>query len=178
MVRPAVIAFLTLVISCPATLAAEPSAPEVPKVPEVIAVPTGHKPLFKFEARGVQIYKAVEREGKLAWDLEMPLAELFDGKTRAGCHYDLPPAWEAADGSKVVKSGDAKSAKAPADDDIPWLLVPVKAAEGKEGKFSPVVYIQRLQTEGGKPPAELPKRVGSKIGVPYKAVYYFYAKAD
>jgi hypothetical protein len=152
-----------------------------PAVPSEIAVPRGHKLLFKLEAKGVQIYKAVE--GKLdmvEWVLEAPLADLFKRQVRkAGHHYDNPPAWEAADGSKVIKSGDAKSAPAPGrNEDIPWLLVKVKAADGKGGTFSPVVYIQRLQTEGGKAPAELPRRVGTKVGVAYKAVYYFYSKAE
>jgi hypothetical protein len=140
----------------------------------------GHKLLFKFEAKGVQIYKAmVDKAGKPEWVLEAPLADLFDGKAKAGCHYDSPPSWEAADGSKVVKSGDAKPAKAPNDKaDISWLLVKVKAEEGNEGTFSPVVYIQRLETEGGKAPADRPKRLGTKVGVAYRAVYYFYAKAE
>lgn len=155
--------------------------PTVPDVPKEIAVPPGHKLLFKVEGKGVQIYKAVAgKSGTPEWVLEAPLADLFECKGgKAGCHYDNPPSWEAADGSKVVKSGDAKSAPAPnPKEDIPWLLVKVKAEDGKAGTFSPAVYIQRLQTEGGKAPAELPKRVGTKVGVAYKAVYYFYGKAE
>ena len=151
-----------------------------PDVPKEIAVPPGHKLLFQFEARGVQIYKAAAgTTGKLEWVLEAPLADLLDDQGRkAGCHYDNPPSWEAADGSKVVKSGDARSAAAPnPKTDIPWLLVKVKAQEGLEGIFSPVVYIQRLQTEGGKAPAESPKRVGTKVGVRYRAVYHCYGEA-
>src|SRR5208337_3399265 len=80
-----------------------------------IAVPPAHKLLFKVEGKGVQIYKAVEgKSGTPEWVLEAPLADLFECKGgKAGCHYDNPPSWEAADGSKVVKSGDAKSAPAP-----------------------------------------------------------------
>jgi len=155
--------------------------PTVPDVPKEIALPPGHKLLFKVEGKGVQIYKAVEgNSGTPEWVLEAPLADLFESNGgKAGYHYDNPPAWEAADGSKVVKSGDAKSARATnPKKDIPWLLVKVKAEEGKAGTFSPVVYIQRLQTEGGKAPAELPKRVGTKVGAAYRAVYYFYGKAE
>src|SRR6516162_6843355 len=145
--------------------------PAVPDVPKEIAVPPGHKLLFKVEAKGVQIYKAVEgKGGALEWVLEAPLADLFEEKGgNAGWHYE-GPSWEAVDGSKVVldKTEDVKSAKAPKlKQDIPWLLLKVKAAEGKEGKLSPAVYIQRLQTEGGKAPGELPKRVGTKSGVEY-----------
>jgi hypothetical protein len=160
---------------------ASPAQPAVPGVPKEIAVPPGHKLLFKAEARGVQIYKAVEgKGGALEWALEAPLADLFGEKGgKAGWHYE-GPSWEAVDGSKVVrdKTEDVRSTPAPKPkQDIPWLLLKVKAAEGKEGKLSPAVYIQRLQTEGGKAPAELPKRVGTKVGVEYKAVYYFYGQA-
>ena len=113
--------------------------PTVPDVPKEIAVPPGHKLLFKVEGKGVQIYKAVEcKSGTPEWVLEAPLADLFECKGgNAGCHYDNPPSWEAADGSKVVKSGDAKSAPAPnPKEDIPWLLVKVKAEEGKAGTFT------------------------------------------
>jgi hypothetical protein len=155
--------------------------PAVPVVPKEIAVPPGHKLLFKVQAKGVQIYKAVQgKGGTLEWAPEAPLADLFEEKGgNAGWHYE-GPSWEAVDGSKVVldKTEDVKSAKAPKlKQDIPWLLLKVKAAEGKEGKLSPAVYIQRLQTEGGKAPGELPKRVGTKAGVEYKAVYYFYGQA-
>ncbi len=151
----------------------------VPDLPKQIAVPAGHQLLFQLEGKGVQIYKAVEgKSGALGWEFEAPLADLFGAAgSKEGRHYNNPPAWEAADGSKVVKL-DAKPAPAPnPTKDIPWLLVKVKAEEGKTGTFSPVAYIQRLQTEGGKAPAEIPKRVGTKVGVAYKAVYYFYGKA-
>jgi hypothetical protein len=167
-----------LAILLPVASQGQPARPDVPKE---IAVPPGHKLLFKVEAKGVQIYKAVEGNGgALEWVLEGPLANLFEEKGRkAGWHYE-GPSWEAVDGSKAVrdKTEDVKSAPAPKpNQDIPWLLLKVKAAQGKEGKFSPAVYIQRLQTEGGKAPGELPKRVGTKVGVEYKATYFFYGQA-
>jgi hypothetical protein len=167
---------LTLVLLSSASLA----QPAVPDVPNQIAVPKGHQLLFKLEAKGVQMYKAVEKSGKLEWEFEAPLADLLDAKGgKAGYHYE-GPSWEAADGSKAVrdKAEDVKSAPAPnAKEDIPWLLLKVKAEADKDGAFSPTVYIQRLQTAGGKAPTELPKRVGTRVGVAYKAVYYFYGQA-
>jgi hypothetical protein len=162
--------------------AAPPAAPAAQDVPKEIAVPPGHKLLFKLEARGVQIYKAVEgKAGKPEWALEAPLADLFEGAGgKAGWHYD-GPSWEATDGSKAVrdKTAEVKSAPAPnPKDDVPWLLVKVKAAEGTAGRLSPAVYVQRLQTAGGKAPVRGPKRVGTKVGMTYKAVYYFYGKAE
>jgi hypothetical protein len=176
--RPAVLWAASSAILLPLAALAQPTVPAVPKE---IAVPPSYKLLFKMEARGVQIYKAVEaRPGKLEWVLEAPLADLLgDQGAKAGSHYD-GPSWEAADGSKVVrdKAEEVKSAPAPNPQaDIPWLLVKVKAAEGKDGTLSPTVYVQRLQTVGGKAPAESPKRAGTKVGLAYRAVYYFYGKA-
>jgi len=153
--------------------------PALSELQQKIVVPPGHKLLFKLKAKGVQIYKAAEGEsGALGWVLEAPLANLFDGNGQnAGHHYDSPPAWESTDGSKVIKS-DAKSAPAPKPTDIPWLLVKVQSEKGTVGTFSPVDYIQRLDTEGGKAPAALPKRVGTKIGMAYQATYYFYGHVE
>jgi hypothetical protein len=156
--------------------------PAVPNVPKEIAVPPGYKLLFKLEAKGVQIYKTVKGAGGvLEWVPDAPLADLFEEKSgKAGWHYE-GPSWEAVDGSKVIrdKTIDLKSAPAPKNpkQDIPWLLVKVKTAEGKDGKLSHVVYIQRIQTKGGKAPVERPWRVGTKAGVEYKAEYYFYGEA-
>lgn len=153
-----------------------------PDVPKDVAVPPGHKLVAKLGAKGVQIYKAVEaKPGQLEWALEAPLADLWDGKGgRAGYHYE-GPAWEATDGSKVVwdKAQKVKAVPAPgAKEDIPWLLIKVKVEGDKAGAFGPVVFVQRLQTAGGKPPGDAPKRAGTKIGVAYRAVYCFYSKVQ
>ena len=62
--------------------------PPVSDVPKEIALPPGCRLLFKVEARGVQIYKAVEgKSAKLEWVLEAPLADLFEEKGgKAGWH--------------------------------------------------------------------------------------------
>ncbi len=154
-------------------------------VPEEIRVPAGHQLVCKMEAKGVQIYESVVgKNGALEWKFEGPLADLSDQAAgKLGIHY-YGPSWEAVDGSKVKKDDDkkAKSVDAPKKaTDLPWLLVPVKsddAANAKPGTLSNVVYVQRLSTSGGKAPAALPKRAGSKIAVPYTAEYYFWAKAE
>ncbi|OWK35128.1 DUF3455 domain-containing protein [Fimbriiglobus ruber] len=152
-----------------------------PDAPKELAVPVGHTLVATVKAKGVQVYKAVEgKTGKWEWILDGPLADLSDeqGK-RVGRHYD-GPAWEAADGSKVVRDTAEAVKQSPAPDpkaDIPWLLVRVKAADDTPGAFAGVVYIQRLNTAGGKAPADAPKRAGTKIGVPYTAVYQLWAKA-
>src|SRR5262249_36089216 len=144
--RPGVVWLAAVGLLLPVASRGGPAGPDVQKQ---IAVPPGYKLLFKREAKGVQIYKAeVAESGKLEWVPEAPLADLFDDKGgKAGYHYE-GPSWEAPDGSKLVrdKAEDVKSAPAPnPEEDIPWLLLKVKAAEGKAGSFSPAVYIQRLK---------------------------------
>jgi hypothetical protein len=153
-----------------------------PEVPSELRVPPGHKLLVRAEAKGVQIYKSVEgKDGKLEWALEAPLADLFssEGK-KLGSHYE-GPSWESMDGSKVTRDkGQAvQMAAAPnAQEDIPWLLIKVQAEGDKQGTFNQVVYIQRVNTKDGKAPAEAPIRVGTKVGVAYRATYYCYGRAD
>jgi hypothetical protein len=159
--------------------------PKPVEVPEPIKVPEGHRLVAEYKAKGVQVYRAVAgKDGNLAWEFLEPIAELIDtDSAKAGSHYS-GPAWEAADGSKVIKEADKKvqSADAPKQDrDLPWLLIPVKAddlKDAKPGRFTKVVYVQRIETSGGLAPKELPKRAGTKIAVPYTAVYYFWAKAE
>jgi hypothetical protein len=154
-----------------------------PQVPAQVKVPIGHKFLFKVKAKGVQIYKsAAGKDGKPEWVFEAPLADLFGSHgMKVGCHYE-GPSWEASDGSTVKKSAEKDAVKiADAPDgskDIPWLLIQVRAEKDKAGAFSRTTYIQRLDTRGGKAPAQAPVRTGTRIGVPYTAVYCFYGRTE
>ena len=118
-------------------------------------------------AKGVQIYEC--RDAK--WAFVAPDAELFDraGK-KIGTHY-AGPAWEAADGSKVVGAVKARS-DAPQAGAIPWLLLSTKSVGG-EGSFSKVTSIQRVSTTGGVAPMG-GCEAGAKARVPYTANYYFF----
>ena len=174
MIRAIGLAFSVAGLALSALSAAEPD------VPKDVAVPDGHKLVASVKAKGVQVYKAVEgKSGGLEWTLEGPLADLSDEKgSRVGWHYD-GPAWEATDGSKMVRDAAEAVKQAPAPDPkaaIPWLLVKVKVADDKPGEFAGVVYIQRLNTAGGRAPADPPKRIGTRVGVPYTAVYQLWAK--
>ncbi len=91
------------------------------------------------------------------------------------------PTWEALDGSSSV--GDAVNAKhfqSPDPDAIDWLLVPAKMTTGS-GRFSHVNYVQRLNTDGGRPRAEGCNQAKSQtdvLVVEYSAQYLFYDPAD
>ncbi len=150
------------------------------EIPKDIAVAAGHKDVLTVKAKGVQIYKSVaDKDGKLVWVLDGPLAELTDAKgTRVGCHFE-GPSWETADGSRLVRD-EAEKPKSVSkrNSDIPWLLIRVKSDDAKPGALTKVVYVQRIETSGGKAPADAPKRAGTKIGVPYEAKYVFFAPTE
>jgi hypothetical protein len=149
----------------------------VPVVPEMLKVSPNEALSFAAEAKGVQIYECRARKddaSKFEWVFKAPDADLFDrqGK-RIGRHY-AGPTWEAIDGSKVV--GEAKAREPSTDANaVPWLLLVARKHEGN-GVFSRVTSIQRLETVGGKAPAQGcdQSSQGNEARVPYTAVYYFY----
>jgi uncharacterized protein DUF3455 len=128
-------------------------------------------------AKGVQIYECRPRkeDGTLTWVFVAPQADLFDRRgNKIGTHY-AGPAWEAADGSKVVGAVKAR-ADAPQAGAIPWLLLSTKSVAG-EGAFSKVSSIQRVSTTGGVAPAGACAEAGATARVPYTADYYFFKGA-
>ena len=143
--------------------------------------PTGYKLLFTAKARGVQIYTSVaEASAPAKWVLEAPLATLNGDHGKLTIHHYAGPSWEAGDGSKVVRDKDTpvKSVPAPhAAADIPWLLIKV-SPDPAAGSLSKVGFVQRIETHGGVAPAQAPIRPDTKIGVPYTAIYAFYAKVE
>ena len=125
-----------------------------PDVPDAIAVPAGQQVAFFVHAKGSQIYTCqAGADGKFAWTLKGPDAELTDRKAVA--HID---------------SLDS--------DSIPWLLVNVESHAGKSGMLTNITTIQRVHTHGGKPSAddacdESHKDAETKSE--YRADYYFFA---
>jgi hypothetical protein len=142
--------------------------PDLSDYPE-LKVPAGNKLYYHAYAEGVQIY----RWDGVAWAFEGPMAFLYDGECDddlVGYHYE-GPTWESESGSYVV---GAVLKRVTADPDaIPWLLLEATETGGR-GVFKRTTYIQRVNTEGGKAPAEPGDYVGEEAWVPYTADYYFY----
>ncbi|HWH40598.1 MAG TPA: DUF3455 domain-containing protein [Usitatibacter sp.] len=164
-----------------ATLAfASSQSRSVRSVPVVVAElmpPKDEVLLLRAFAEGVQIYECVRGEAALQWKFVAPEAELTDDLGHViGTHY-AGPTWESTDGSKVagkvVSSVDAADPGA-----IPHLLIRASGHEGS-GVFTKVRSIQRLQTNGGRAPAQACREadVGQKTRVRYHATYYFYGDA-
>jgi hypothetical protein len=147
-----------------------------PDVPSAIAVPSGLAPVLFVHAKGSQIYTcAAGTDGKFAWTLKAPDAELKDRKDKVIGQHSAGPTWELKDGSKVTGKAAAHVDSLDADS-IPWLLVNVVTNSGK-GQLANVTAIQRVHTHGGKPGNdacdESHKDAESKSA--YTADYYFFA---
>jgi len=144
-------------------------------IPDALQVPEGNVLLLRAYGRGIQKYTPPVSATSRA----VPHAILLEGDGDEGdlvaIHF-AGPTWEALDGSSVV--GDAANAKhftAPDPDGVDWLLLPAKLTSG-DGLFSRVTYIQRLYTDGGKPPADCCDQPDSQteVLVEYSAQYLFY----
>jgi hypothetical protein len=160
---------------------AQKDAPQnevAPDVPDAIAVPAGQQVVLFAQGKGSQIYTCqAGTDGKFAWTLKGPDAELLDRKEKVIGQHSVGPTWKLKDGSEVT--GKAAAHVDPLDaDSVPWLLVNVVSNAGK-GSLAGVTTIQRVHTHGGKPPAdgcdESHKDAETKSA--YTADYYFFAPA-
>lgn len=147
-----------------------------PQVANSLKVPAGQVLRLEGKATGVQIYecKKADNANKFAWTLKAPEADLFNDQGKKIIKHYGGPTWEANDGSKVVGAVKA-SANSPEAGAISWLLLQAKSNDGN-GSLSKVTYIQRVNTVGGKAPAQGcdQAHTGAQVRVNYKADYFFW----
>jgi hypothetical protein len=161
--------------SCPATWTAEPS------VNALIAVPSeGGIVLLHAAGVGTQNYVCTMGldGGPAGWTLLGPMAELKDCDD-AGIGHHFPseggsayPEWQTNDGTYVIGHKLDPFTPDGGTDSVPWLLLQAVDAGGP-GTLRQVAYIQRLDTDGGDPPA-MECEAGATVQIPYAADYYFY----
>ena len=155
-----------------------PQKESPPDVPDAIQVPAGEEVVLYAHATGWQIYTCqTASDGKFAWALKAPEADLHDRADKVIGKHFAGPTWKLKDGSEVKGKAAAKVDSLDPDS-IPWLRVEVVENAGK-GLLSNVNLIQRVRTQGGQPPAD-----GCDAAHPaaesrsrYTADYYFYAPA-
>src|SRR5258708_1988692 len=146
-------------------------------VPENLKVPATQTLSVVAQATGVQIYECAASKTdptRFEWAFKAPEAQLVDNAGKSiGKHY-AGPTWESNDGSKAVGEVKARD-DGPDANAIPWLLLSAKSAEGN-GIFGKTQSVQRLNTVGGKAPADgcSQAEVGKVARVPYRATYNFY----
>lgn len=158
---------------------ASPQGIPRPDVPEKIQAPAGEQVVLKVHASGSQIYVCQQgTDGKSAWNLKAPEAELRDDQGKIIGHHFAGPTWKHNDGSEITGKAVAR-VDAPDPNSIPWLLLNVTGHSGN-GVLSSVTSVQRIHTKGGQPPAATEcdaARQGSEAKSSYTADYYFFAPA-
>lgn len=151
-------------------------AAEPTDVPAALKVGPGQSLLLQAHGAGDQVYICKpSADGKNAWTLKMPDAQLTDtdGKT-VGRHF-AGPTWESTDGSRV-QGKPAANVPSPDAQSVPWLLLNATSHEG-QGVMTSVTQIQRLHTTGGKAPQTGcdDAHTNAETRVAYQADYYFYS---
>ena len=149
-----------------------------PDVPDAIQAPAGLEVVVYAHATGSQIYTCqAGADGKFAWTLKAPDAELRDRQDKVIGQHSAGPSWKLKDGSEITGKAAAHIDSLDADS-IPWLLVNVVSHTGN-GLLSSVTTIQRVHTHGGKAPGEGCDAVhlNAETKSSYTADYYFYAPA-
>jgi len=148
-----------------------------PKIPDELKVPAGEKLVLQAHATGYQIYTCKgQGEGAPKWELKAPDAQLHDRKGAVIGQHFAGPTWKHKDGSEVKGKASAH-VDSPDASSIPWLLVSAIGHSG-DGVFAKVTSIQRINTQGGKPPAASECSAasdGTESKSSYSADYYFYA---
>ena len=148
-----------------------------PDVPAAIQAPSGEDVVLLAHASGSQIYTCqAGADGKSAWTLKAPDADLKDEKGKViGSHF-AGPTWKLTDGSEVTGKA-AAHVDSPDAGSIPWLLVKAVGHAGT-GRLTSVTTIQRVNTHGGKPPDGCDaSHPNAETKSSYTADYYFYAPA-
>jgi len=154
------------------------------EVPSTIKVADDYKLVIHAYAKGVQIYVCTQDPkdtSRYVWTFSEPRANLYAAvnyRKLIGKHYLNPakkPTWENTDGS-TISGAKLQQADSPDSTAIPWLLLK-GITPGGTGEFTPVVFIQRINTQGGKAPATADRQYkGQLLEQPYTAEYLFYIK--
>ena len=156
-----------------------------PDVPSAIAVPTDVRLAIHDRATGMQIYNCAATGGgdagtptTYAWAFKAPDALLVDMTFTPVALHGAGPSWTSTDGS-VVEAREIARADAPRAGAIPWLLLKELRTSGP-GVFSPVAFVQRINTAGGLAPTGGcdASTVDTLVRVPYSADYYFYVSIN
>lgn len=155
--------------------------PPPPSVPSAIQVTDGSSPFLVGHVlpdKGTQNYTCELTNGAYAWTFVAPSATLTDDSGKVIATHYAGPTWQAVpDGSTV---GGTKQASVTVDSTaIPWLLLSGSSHTlGPDGgdRLYYTTDIQRVNTTGGLAPTSVcdATTVGTTVGVPYTADYYFY----
>ena len=165
--------FIVLIAAIPAAFGQTVTPPIVP---DQIAAPSSTQLVLAAHASGCRVYVCqAGTDGKYAWVLKGPEAELYDQHGAVIGHHFAGPTWKIGDASEVTGKVTAK-VNSPDPNSVPWLLLTATAHSGN-GILGGVSAIQRINTKGGQPPPATACNAAQQnveIKSSYTADYYFY----
>jgi len=137
-----------------------------------IKAPSDREPVLKLAARGVQVFRCEKRDGQGVWVFRQPDAELLDATGKVVGRHGANFSFEHVDGSRLVATIVAHE-DAPKASDLRWLLMTTRSF-GK-GAFDGVTHVQRINTNGGMPPASCDAaHAGRVLRVDFTSDFLFY----
>jgi len=143
--------------------------------------PVGASGVVTASAKGVQIYRCEQMEGRSAgWAFVAPEATLYEGAEPGGeavGTHGAGPVWRWKDGSAVLGKVVEKQG-APEPGAVPWLLLSATPEPGSSaaGRLVGIAYVRRAETHGGVEPVGGcdAGHLKAEARVPYTAQYTFY----
>lgn len=137
-----------------------------------IKTPSGQHAVLRLKGKGVQIFRCERRDKGYGWVFRQPEAELLDSVGRVVGRHGANFTFEHHDGSLLVGTVAAYE-EAPKETDLRWLLLTTQA-HGK-GALSGITHIQRINTQGGMPPAQCrADQQNQVLRVDFSADFVFY----
>ena len=189
--RIACVGFFGMAVACALPAAAQAQTITPPSVPPGLEVPEGNEAFRVGHAFGTQNYVClpVDSIGHVAFTLFTPEATLLgEQDEQLTTHFFSPnpdeggvvrATWEdSVDTSFVWARAVAQATVDPKA--ITWVKLETAGTDvGPTGgdTLAKTTFVQRVNTRGGLAPAtgcDLPKDIGTKRFVPYKADYFFY----
>lgn len=133
-------------------------------------------PAFMLSGNGVYIYQcraSFANPNVYEWGFVGPDATLYDGSASVARHATVGLYESLRDASSI--SGVVRGTQPAGAANLPWVMMRAQPLS-EDGMFAGVTTIQRVNTDGGAPPAAGcdSGNVGAEARVAYRADYYFY----
>jgi hypothetical protein len=137
-----------------------------------IKAPDTVQPVLKLQGRGVQVFRCEPRGSGFSWVFRLPEAELVDAAGKQLVRHGANFSFEHADGSRLLGTV-VDFDEAPDSKNLRWLLLSTRSFG--QGELTNVLYVQRVNTNGGMPPARCEAAQQNRLlRVDFSADFVFY----
>lgn len=156
---------------------ASPTTPPTTPPPSLgffsrIKAPDTVEPVLRLQARGVQVFRCEPRGAGYSWVFRLPEADLADASGKAVIRHGANFSFEHVDGSRLLGSV-VDFDESPDPNSLRWLLFSTRSFN--QGVLTGVTYVQRVNTNGGMPPARCEASQQNRLlRVDFSADFVFY----